>query len=90
MRLAKYAWNLDTPRELPLEQATANIEQGPPALRHHGDFPMALSKSSEGVKSVDGWHQAMEWTLLALIAIHVGSAMLHVFYYRDHIMERML
>lgn len=53
-------------------------------------FPMALSKSSEGVKFFDGWHQAMEWTLLALIAIHVGAAMLHIFYYRDRIMQRML
>jgi cytochrome b561 len=32
----------------------------------------------------------MEWTLLALVAIHVASALAHVFVYRDRIMQRML
>jgi cytochrome b561 len=53
-------------------------------------MPMVASKSSAGVRMLDGWHQAMEWTLLALIAIHVGAALLHIFVYRDRIMQRML
>jgi cytochrome b561 len=37
-----------------------------------------------------GLHQAMEWTLLAVIGIHVAVAMVHIFIYRDRIMQRML
>lgn len=53
-------------------------------------LPMLASKSAENVKAFDGWHQAMEWTLLALIGIHVAAAMAHIFVYRDRIMQRML
>jgi cytochrome b561 len=42
------------------------------------------------VKAFDGWHQAMGWRLLALIGIHVATAMVHLFIYRDRIMQRML
>jgi len=53
-------------------------------------LPMLVSKSEASVKALDGWHQAMEWTLLALIGIHVATAMVHLFIYRDRIMQRML
>ncbi len=53
-------------------------------------LPMLASKSEVSVKAFDGWHQAMEWTLLALIGIHVAMAMAHLFIYRDRIMQRML
>lgn len=53
-------------------------------------LPMVASKSPAGIKFIDGWHQAAEWTLLVLVGIHVLSAVLHIFYYRDRIMQRML
>jgi cytochrome b561 len=53
-------------------------------------LPMLASKSQVNVKTIDGWHQAMEWTLLVFIGIHVVAAIVHVFIYRDRIMQRML
>ena len=53
-------------------------------------LPMLASKDVANVKAMDGWHQAMEWTLLVLVGIHVVAAIAHVFVYRDRIMQRML
>jgi cytochrome b561 len=53
-------------------------------------LPMLASENAAAVHAIDGWHQAMEWTLLALVVIHVASALAHVFVYRDRIMQRML
>ncbi|MGO9356746.1 MAG: cytochrome b [Xanthobacteraceae bacterium] len=36
------------------------------------------------------WHQVFEWTLLAVIGVHVAAALVHVFFYRDGVMRRML
>ena len=46
--------------------------------------------SIQALRAIDGLHQAAEWLLLALIVVHVGAALLHIFVYRDHIMQRML
>jgi cytochrome b561 len=32
----------------------------------------------------------MEWTLLAVIGLHVAAALAHLFIYRDRVMQRML
>ena len=53
-------------------------------------MPMLASENSAAGKAMDGWHQALEWTLLAVIAHHVASALVHRFVYRDRIMQRML
>jgi cytochrome b561 len=53
-------------------------------------LPMLASDNAAAGKFIDGWHQAMEWTLLVLIGIHVAAAMTHLFIYRDRIMQRML
>ena len=53
-------------------------------------LPMLASDNAAAGKAIDGWHQAMEWTLLAVIGIHVAAAMAHIFVYRDRIMQRML
>ncbi len=53
-------------------------------------LPMLASDNAAAGKFIDGWHQAMEWTLLAFIGIHVAAAIVHVFFYRDRIMQRML
>jgi cytochrome b561 len=53
-------------------------------------LPMLTSKSEANVKAFDGWHQAMEWSLLVVIGVHVAAALIHIFIYRDRIMQRML
>jgi cytochrome b561 len=53
-------------------------------------LPMLASDNAAAGKAIDGVHQAAEWLLLALIAIHVAAALAHIFIYRDQIMRRML
>ncbi len=53
-------------------------------------LPMLASDNAAAGKAIDGLHQAAEWLLLALIAIHVAAALAHIFIYRDRIMQRML
>src|SRR5260370_14120599 len=53
-------------------------------------MPMLASENAAAGKAFDGLHQAMEWTLLVVIGIHVAGAMVHIFIYRDPIMQRML
>jgi cytochrome b561 len=53
-------------------------------------MPMLTSENVGAGKAFDGWHQAMEWSLLAVIGIHVATALVHIFIYRDRIMQRML
>lgn len=53
-------------------------------------LPMLASDNPAAIKYADGWHQAAEWTLLVLIGLHVGSALIHIFVYRDRTIQRML
>jgi cytochrome b561 len=53
-------------------------------------MPMLAAENAAARKAINGWHQGMEWALLALIGIHVAAAIAHVFVYRNRIMQRML
>jgi cytochrome b561 len=53
-------------------------------------MPMLASDNASAGKAIDGLHQAMEWTLLVLIGLHVAAALAHLFIYRDRVMQRML
>jgi cytochrome b561 len=53
-------------------------------------IPMLASNNPTAGKIIDGWHQAMEWSLLVVIGIHVAAGLAHIFIYRDRIMQRML
>src|ERR1700686_1949559 len=53
-------------------------------------MPMLASENAAAGKGIGGLHQASEWTLLAFIGIHVVTALVHIFIYRDRIMQRML
>jgi cytochrome b561 len=53
-------------------------------------MPMLASENAAAGKAIDGLHQAMEWSLLVVIGIHVAAALAHLFVYRDRIMQRML
>lgn len=53
-------------------------------------LPMIAAKDAVAIRQVDGWHQLAEWALLVVICIHVAAALMHLFFYRDRIMQRML
>ena len=53
-------------------------------------LPMLTGANPPLRKAIDGWHQNFEWALLILIGVHFGAALLHLFYYRDGVMPRML
>jgi cytochrome b561 len=53
-------------------------------------MPMLAADNAEAGKAIDGLHQAAEWTLLAVIGLHVATALVHLFVYRDRVMQRML
>jgi cytochrome b561 len=60
------------------------------SLFYIAPLPMLASENAAAGKAFDGFHQAMEWTLLVVIGIHVAMAMVHIFIYRDRTMQRML
>jgi cytochrome b561 len=53
-------------------------------------LPMLASDSAAGGRAIDGLHQAMEWTLLVFIGVHLAAALAHIFVHRDRVMKRML
>lgn len=53
-------------------------------------FPMLASGNEAAGRTIDGLHQAAEWTLLVFIGLHVLAALAHLFIYRDRVMQRML
>jgi cytochrome b561 len=53
-------------------------------------IPMLSAPSDATAQAFDGWHQAMEWTLLVMILVHIAAAFAHIFIFRDRIMQRML
>ncbi|MEI6201936.1 MAG: cytochrome b [Enhydrobacter sp.] len=53
-------------------------------------LPMLAAKNAIAIKQIDGWHQIAEWALLVLIGFHVAAALVHLFVYRDRVMQRML
>jgi cytochrome b561 len=60
------------------------------SLFYLAPMPMLASGNAAAGKTINGLHQALEWTLLALIVIHVAAALAHIFVYRNRIMQRML
>lgn len=53
-------------------------------------LPMLTTKDSTVGRAIGGWHETLEWALLILIGIHVAVAFVHLLYYRDRVMQRML
>ena len=53
-------------------------------------LPMLTSDNSALVKALDGWHQNFMWALLIVAGLHIAAAFVHLFYYRDGVMRRML
>lgn len=53
-------------------------------------MPMLASGNAAAARAIDGVHQAMEWALLITVAVHIAAALVHIFIYRDRVMQRML
>ena len=53
-------------------------------------MPMLAADNAAAGRTINGLHQAMEWALLAMIGFHVAAAMVHIFIYRNRVMQRML
>lgn len=53
-------------------------------------LPMLTSASRDLVKVLNGWHQKFMWALLVVAGLHIAAAFLHLLYYRDGVMRRML
>ncbi|HEY2528805.1 MAG TPA: cytochrome b [Xanthobacteraceae bacterium] len=53
-------------------------------------LPMLTPGNRALVKALDGWHQNFMWALLVVAGLHVAAAFVHLFYYRDGVMGRML
>lgn len=53
-------------------------------------LPILASANPALVKALDGWHQNFMWALLIVAGSHIGAAFMHLFYYRDGVMQRML
>jgi len=53
-------------------------------------MPMLATGNPAAGRTINGLHQAMEWALLVMIGLHVAAAMVHIFIYRNRIMQRML
>jgi cytochrome b561 len=61
-------------------------------LAFFGLFPLpALVREGSRVGAALGEiHENVVWVLLAVVALHVAAALVHVFVYRDRVMQRML
>jgi cytochrome b561 len=53
-------------------------------------LPMLTAQNSPLGQAIGRWHANLGWALLILVGLHVATAFLHLLYYRDRVMQRML
>lgn len=53
-------------------------------------LPRLVAQGSALGQAIGRWHATMVWVLIALVALHVLSALVHYFIYRDGVMQRIL
>jgi len=53
-------------------------------------LPHLVAEGSPLGRALGRWHETLSWVLLALAGIHIGAALLHLFVYRDRVMQRIL
>jgi cytochrome b561 len=53
-------------------------------------LPHLVAEGSPLGRALGTWHETLTWVLLVLIGVHIGAALLHLFVYRDRLMQRML
>lgn len=62
------------------------------SLTFFGLFPLPalVAQGSPIGRAIGDIHENIVWVLFALVAVHVGAALVHAFVYRDRVMQRML
>jgi len=53
-------------------------------------LPRLVEQGSALGRGIGNLHATLTWILLALVAIHIATALVHLFIYRDRVMHRML
>ena len=53
-------------------------------------LPHLVERGSALGRSIGDWHELLTWVLLGLVGLHVATALVHLFIYRDRVMYRML
>ena len=53
-------------------------------------LPHLVAEGSPVGRAIGPWHDTLPWVLVGLIAVHVLAAVVHLFVYRDRVMQRML
>jgi cytochrome b561 len=61
-------------------------------IRFYGLFtvPPLVVPDHDFAEIMEDAHGAIGWIIVALLAAHIGAALLHHFYYKDNILRRML
>jgi cytochrome b561 len=59
---------------------------GLPGLGH---LPALIGRDLDLADTLEDWHSALAWTLLALIALHVAAALWHQYIRRDGLLDAM-
>ena len=53
-------------------------------------LPRVVAEGSSFGRTVGEFHSTLTWVLLGLVGVHVLAALVHLFFYRDRVMHRML
>jgi cytochrome b561 len=53
-------------------------------------LPMLTGADAPLARIIGRWHETLEWALLIAVGLHVAAALVHIFVYRDRVMQRML
>ena len=53
-------------------------------------LPHLVEAGSPLGRSLGGWHTILGWVLVTLIGLHVAAAFVHLLFYKDRVMSRML
>lgn len=53
-------------------------------------LPALVDQGSPTGRAIGEIHESIVWVLIGVIAIHVLAALVHAFFYRDRVMQRML
>ncbi|HWD60534.1 MAG TPA: cytochrome b/b6 domain-containing protein [Stellaceae bacterium] len=61
-----------------------------PVLFGLSPMPRLVGEGSAFGQAVGRWHATLVWVLVALVAVHVAAAFIHLLVYRDRVMQRML
>jgi cytochrome b561 len=53
-------------------------------------LPRLVAEGSALGRTIGQWHETLIWVLLVAIGVHVLAALMHLFVYKDRVMQRML